>query len=68
MSESWSVETFTEDYTVGCRPNLIALAFDDDDDVNLNVRGVRVTAASATPPLPGGAWRQRFGALLFGSL
>jgi hypothetical protein len=37
------------------RPNLIALVFDDDDDVDLDVHGVRVTAACATPPLPGGA-------------
>ncbi len=30
-------QTFTEDCTVCCRPNLIALVFDDDGDVELDV-------------------------------
>ena len=30
-------QTFTEDCTVCCRPNLITLAFDDDGDVSIEV-------------------------------
>ena len=30
-------QTFTEDCTVCCRPNLIALVFDEDGDVDLDV-------------------------------
>ena len=30
-------QTFTEDCAVCCRPNLIALVFDDDGDVELDV-------------------------------
>jgi len=30
-------QTFTEDCTVCCRPNLITLAFDDDADVSIEV-------------------------------
>jgi hypothetical protein len=30
-------QTFTEDCTVCCRPNLIALVFADDGDVELDV-------------------------------
>jgi hypothetical protein len=30
-------QTFTEDCTVCCRPNLITLVFDDDGDVELDV-------------------------------
>ena len=31
-------QTFTEDYTVCCRPNLITLTIDDDGDVEIEVR------------------------------
>jgi len=30
-------QTFTEDCTVCCRPNLITLTFDDDGDVEIEV-------------------------------
>lgn len=30
-------QTFTEDCTVCCRPNLITLTFDDDGDVSVEV-------------------------------
>ena len=31
-------QTFTEDCTVCCRPNLITLTIDDDGDVEIEVR------------------------------